>query len=197
MWGAAIAGGAVHALAHGTGPGPVGMLAAGLFMLYAAGDWAQSLVAATHGFPFRGRSDPRSPVGAALLAAGLILVLTAARGIVPVRLVIAALLPAALATHLRAARPPFDRVLLGVSSFALSAPVFLFGALAAPRCLRCALAFWSLPAIGFPSLTLLISTRLPAPPATVKKLGWLAAAVTIILATTWVAAFWPSAPPNR
>lgn len=98
--------------------------------------------------------------------------------------------------HMRAAWPPFDRRLLAMSSFALSVPALLFGTLAAPGCMRCALAFWSLPAVGFPALTLLIATRLPAPPATVKRLGWIAAAVTIVVATVWVAVLWPSTGPN-
>ncbi len=192
MWLAAIAAGAVHALAHGASPGESAVLAAGLLMLYAAGDWVQSSVAHHFALAYRGRSDPHARTGYHLLVGGA--TLAGASGVKSVGLtwsfvVLAALVPAILAGWLRAALPPFDRRLLGLSSFALSAPAFLFGALAAPRCLRCATAFWSLPAIGYPVLTLLISTRLPAPPVTVKRLGWLAAALTVLLAACWVALF--------
>jgi len=189
LWGTAIVAGAIHALGHGAPRGLVLMLGGGLFLLYAAGDWAQSAIAEWVGLPMRGRSDPDSAVGVVLLVGGFVLGLVATMPLDAGWLLDLGLVPAVMATHERAKRKPFDRVLLAVSSFALSVPALLFGALAAPGCVKCALAFWSLPAVGYPLLTLLIATRLPAPPATVKRLGWIAAAVTVILAGAWVARF--------
>jgi hypothetical protein len=189
MWLAAIVAGIAHASIHGVPPLLTGMLATGMVLLYASGDWAQSANAGWRGLPFRGRSDPNSWIGPLLVLAGFILVQVPGMMVGPAWLFDLLLLPAAAAIDLRAKRQPFDTLLLGVSSFALSAPVLVFGALASPGCLRCALGFWLFPAVGFPALTLAIATQMPAPPATVRRLGWLAAAVTVVLATGWVALF--------
>jgi hypothetical protein len=188
MWLAAGAAGVAHASLHGAPRGRVGGLALGLVLAYAAGDWLQSAAAAAFRLPFHGASRPGAWAGPGCLAAGLVLAAAAGAGVPGwAGWLAAALGPAGAATALRAAWPAFDRRLLAVSSFALAAPTLLFGILAAPGCHRCALAFWALPATGFPVMALAIAARLPAPPATVRRLGWLAAAATLAGGAAWVA----------